>query len=133
MRSSLGRPTLLWCVSFYADWSVWEPTSVQAVVSVVYCLKRRIAVHRRLQRISKTYRTLGRADLPEVSCSSHRNVSHCSWTRQRVHRFIQQEYTRACLITYESLPKDGFQEGWGKPGTSYPYSACAPAQASFRD
>ncbi|EPT04258.1 hypothetical protein FOMPIDRAFT_1021942 [Fomitopsis schrenkii] len=75
---------------------------VVAVVSVVYCLKRRLAVHRRLRRISKTYRTLGRADLPE-----------------RVHRFIQQEYTRACLITYESLPKDGFQEGWGKPETRY--------------
>ncbi|KAH9835624.1 uncharacterized protein C8Q71DRAFT_88382 [Rhodofomes roseus] len=73
-----------------------------ALVSVVYCLKRRIAVHRRLQRISKTYRTLGRAELPE-----------------RVHRFVQQEYTRACLITYESQPKDGFPEGWGKPGTRY--------------
>jgi len=75
---------------------------MQALVSVVYCLKRRIAVHRRLQRISKTYRTLGRAELPE-----------------RVHLFIQQEYTRACLITYESQPKDGLQEGWGIPGTRY--------------
>ncbi|KAH9937620.1 uncharacterized protein B0H18DRAFT_971462 [Fomitopsis serialis] len=73
-----------------------------ALVSVVYCLKRRIAVHRRLQRISKTYRTLGRPELPE-----------------RVHRFIQQEYTRACLITYESQPKDGSHEGWGNPGTRY--------------
>ncbi|KZT74692.1 hypothetical protein DAEQUDRAFT_2608 [Daedalea quercina L-15889] len=75
---------------------------VQAVVSVVYCLKRRLAVHRRLQRISKTYRTLGGDELPE-----------------RVYRFIQQEYTRACLITHESQPKDGFQEGWGRPGTRY--------------
>ncbi|KZT06895.1 uncharacterized protein LAESUDRAFT_699815 [Laetiporus sulphureus 93-53] len=72
------------------------------VFSLAFCLKRRIAVHRRLQRISKTYRTLGKADLPET-----------------VHRFIQQEYTRACLVTYESQPKDGLQEGWGKPGTKY--------------
>ncbi|CCM00951.1 uncharacterized protein FIBRA_02998 [Fibroporia radiculosa] len=34
-----------------------------------------------------------------------------------VYRFIQQEYTRACLITYESQPKDGVQEGWGRPDT----------------
>lgn len=72
------------------------------VISLALCLNRRIAVHRRLQRISKTYRTLGKADVPES-----------------VNRFIQQEYTRACLITYESQPRDGFQEGWGKPGTKY--------------
>ena len=31
---------------------------------------------------------------------------------------MQQEYARACLIAYESRPKDGFQEGWGRPGAS---------------
>ena len=133
MRSSLGQPTLLWYVLPYTDWGVREPMLVQAVVSVVYCLKRRIAVHRRLQRISKTYRTLGRPDLPEVGYLSCLDTARPSWTLQRVHRFIQQEYTRACLITYESLPKDGVQEGWGQPGTSYPCSACVPAQASLRD
>ncbi len=38
---------------------------------------------------------------------------------QTVFRYIQQEYTRACLIAYESRPKDGYQEGWGRPGTNY--------------
>lgn len=76
--------------------------AIVCVVSLAVCLNRRIAVHRRLQRISKTYRILGRADLPDS-----------------VHRYIQQEYTRACLITYESQPRDGSREGWGKPGTSY--------------
>jgi hypothetical protein len=29
-----------------------------------------------------------------------------------------QEYSRACLIAFESLPKDTDREGWGRPGTS---------------
>ncbi|KAI0932292.1 hypothetical protein AcW2_000964 [Taiwanofungus camphoratus] len=72
------------------------------VISLLFCLKRRIAVHRRLQKIWKTHRTLGRTDLPES-----------------VHWFIQQEYTRACLVTYESQPKEGLQEGWGRPESRY--------------
>ncbi|GBE78260.1 hypothetical protein BKA93DRAFT_737475 [Sparassis latifolia] len=72
------------------------------LVSLAFCLKRRLAVHRRLQRISKSYRTLRRSDVPES-----------------VYWFIQQEYTRACLITYESQPNHGFQDGWGKPDSAY--------------
>ncbi|KAI0762915.1 hypothetical protein C8Q74DRAFT_1206807 [Fomes fomentarius] len=72
------------------------------ILSLALCLKRRIAVHRRLQRISKTFHILGKNDVPEKAL-----------------RFIQQEYTRACLIAYESRPKDGFQEGWGRPGTNH--------------
>ncbi|KAI9062996.1 hypothetical protein FKP32DRAFT_1676886 [Trametes sanguinea] len=72
------------------------------VLSLAFCLKRRIAVHRRLQRISKTFRTLGKNDVPDS-----------------VFLYMQQEYARACLIAYESRPKDGFQEGWGRPGTRY--------------
>jgi len=29
-----------------------------------------------------------------------------------------QEYSRACLIAFESLPKDADRGGWGRPGTS---------------
>ncbi|KAI0662747.1 hypothetical protein C8Q70DRAFT_1043112 [Cubamyces menziesii] len=72
------------------------------VLSLAFCLKRRIAVHRRLQRISKTFRTLGKNDVPDS-----------------VFLYMQQEYARACLIAYESRPKDGFQEGWGRPGSKY--------------
>ncbi|KIP12020.1 hypothetical protein PHLGIDRAFT_82623 [Phlebiopsis gigantea 11061_1 CR5-6] len=69
-------------------------------LSVAICLKRRIAVHRKLQRISKVYHTLGKADVPKP-----------------VHRFINQEYARSCLVVYESQPKDGLQEGWSKRGS----------------
>ncbi|KAH9898476.1 hypothetical protein C8Q73DRAFT_788656 [Cubamyces lactineus] len=72
------------------------------VLSLAFCLKRRIAVHRRLQRISKTFRTLGKNDVPDS-----------------VFLYMQQEYARACLIAYESRPKEGFQEGWGRPGSKY--------------
>ncbi|PIL32036.1 hypothetical protein GSI_06740 [Ganoderma sinense ZZ0214-1] len=83
------------------------------MVSLAFCLKRRIAVHRRLTRISKTFHTLGKHDVPNS-----------------VYQYIQQEYTRACLIAYESRPKDGFQEGWGKPGTSL---QAIPLRASLLD
>ncbi|KAH9857843.1 hypothetical protein C2E23DRAFT_801771 [Lenzites betulinus] len=72
------------------------------IMSLAFCLKRRIAVHRRLQRISKTFRTLGKNDVPES-----------------VFLYMQQEHTRACLIAYEARPKEGFQEGCGRPGTKY--------------
>ena len=34
--------------------------------SVLFCIKRRVAVRIKLQRISKTYNTIGRGDLPDV-------------------------------------------------------------------
>ncbi|EIN13552.1 hypothetical protein PUNSTDRAFT_129232 [Punctularia strigosozonata HHB-11173 SS5] len=72
------------------------------VASLFFCVKRSASVHRRLQRISKGHRALGRGDVP-----------------RSVHYFIAQEYARACLVAYESEPKDGFQPGWGRPGTRY--------------
>ncbi|KAG5644723.1 hypothetical protein DXG03_007852 [Asterophora parasitica] len=75
---------------------------IVVVVSLLYCGKRRIAVRLRLQRISKANRALGRSDLPDA-----------------VHKYVAQEYVRACLVSYESLPKDAFHEGWGRPGTKY--------------
>ena len=35
-----------------------------------------------------------------------------------MYQYITQEYARACLITYASYPKNGYQEGWGLPGTN---------------
>ncbi|GLB36329.1 hypothetical protein LshimejAT787_0306170 [Lyophyllum shimeji] len=75
---------------------------VVLVVSLLYCGKRRIAVRLRLQRISKATRGLAQSDLPEP-----------------VRKYVEQEYVRACLVSYESLPKDAFHEGWGRPGTKY--------------
>ncbi|KAF9499832.1 hypothetical protein BDN71DRAFT_1383360 [Pleurotus eryngii] len=72
------------------------------VASLLLCIKRRVAVRMRLQRISKVYRIIGRNDVPKS-----------------VHRYIEQEYARTCLVAYESLPKDAFHEGWGRPGTKY--------------
>ncbi|KAA1468656.1 hypothetical protein DENSPDRAFT_834047 [Dentipellis sp. KUC8613] len=70
------------------------------VMSIAFCLKRRITVFRRLQRISKAHMAVNKGEVPKP-----------------VHEFITQEYARACLIAYESLPKDARQEGWGRPGT----------------
>ncbi|EPQ60873.1 hypothetical protein GLOTRDRAFT_30498 [Gloeophyllum trabeum ATCC 11539] len=72
------------------------------VVSIAFCLKRRLAVRRKLQRISKVYKTLEKGDVPKS-----------------VHQYILQEYTRTCLIAFESQPRDGVQEGWGRPGIKY--------------
>ncbi|KZP16758.1 hypothetical protein FIBSPDRAFT_748026 [Athelia psychrophila] len=71
-------------------------------VSLAFCLNRRISVRRRLQRISKTYRTIGRGDVPKA-----------------VHQYISQEYARTCIVSHEVLPSDAFHEGWGRPGTQY--------------
>jgi len=67
-----------------------------------YCVRRRVAIRRKLQKISKVYKPLGKGDVPDG-----------------VYQYITQEYARACLITYASSPKDGHQEGWGLPGTQY--------------
>lgn len=40
---------------------------VQLAVSLSFCVKRRVAVRSKLQRISRTYRTIGRDNLPGVS------------------------------------------------------------------
>ncbi|TFK57370.1 hypothetical protein OE88DRAFT_1745201 [Heliocybe sulcata] len=75
---------------------------VVLVASLAFCLKRRLAVRRKLQRISKAYRTLQKGDVPKS-----------------VHEYILQEYTRTCLVAFESQPRDGVQEGWGRPGSKY--------------
>ncbi|KAF8078438.1 hypothetical protein FPV67DRAFT_55139 [Lyophyllum atratum] len=72
------------------------------VASLLYCGKRRIAVRLKLQRISKATRGLALDDFPDS-----------------VQKYVTQEYVRACLVSYESLPKDAFHEGWGRPGTKY--------------
>lgn len=36
-----------------------------------------------------------------------------------MHEYISQEYARACLVSYESLPKDAYHEGWGRPGMHF--------------
>jgi len=72
------------------------------VTSLIFCVKRRIAVRLKLQRISKTYRTIGRDDLPDS-----------------VHRHVLQEYIRSCLISFESQPKNVHRDGWGRPGSKY--------------
>lgn len=75
---------------------------VVLAASILLCVKRRVAVRLKLQRISKAPKMLGQGDLPKS-----------------VHRYIAQEYYRACLISYESLPKDIVHEGWGRPGIAF--------------
>jgi len=76
--------------------------SVVFLMSLAFCLKRRISMFRKLQRLSRGRVALRRGDIPK-----------------HVHDFVMQEYSRACLISYESLPKDAHREGWGRPGTRW--------------
>ncbi|KAI0053288.1 hypothetical protein FA95DRAFT_1586048 [Auriscalpium vulgare] len=72
------------------------------VMTVSLCVTRRISMFRRLQRMSKERMAIGKGDAPKA-----------------VRQFITQEYARACLVTFEALPKDAQQEGWGRPGSKY--------------
>ncbi|KAJ8580455.1 hypothetical protein M405DRAFT_53393 [Rhizopogon salebrosus TDB-379] len=69
------------------------------ILSIAFCVKRRIAVRRRLQRISKTHRSIVRSEVP-----------------QPVHEYISQEFARSCLVSYESQPRNTDHSGWGRPG-----------------
>ncbi|KAH8835337.1 hypothetical protein DL96DRAFT_1809216 [Flagelloscypha sp. PMI_526] len=72
------------------------------VASILLFLNRRIAMRLRLQRISKSYKTIRKGDVPKP-----------------VHRYITQEYARSCLITHASQPHNVHHEGWGRPGTEF--------------
>jgi len=76
--------------------------NVVILTSLAFCLKRRISVLRKLQRLSR-----GRVALRKGGVPKH------------VHDFATQEYLRTCLIAFESLPKDAHREGWGRPGTRW--------------
>ncbi|KAH7915362.1 hypothetical protein BJ138DRAFT_1176607 [Hygrophoropsis aurantiaca] len=86
----------------------WDAVSIGATyvivlfISIAFCAKRRFAVRRRLQRISKTYNAINRNDVSKP-----------------VHEYIMQEYGRSCLVAYESQPRHAVHEGWGRPGTKY--------------
>ncbi|KAF5313275.1 hypothetical protein D9619_003031 [Psilocybe cf. subviscida] len=94
-------PTRSWARNFNAL-MVGGSYVVLLAVSLLFCVKRRVAVRLKLRGISKTYRTINRDDLPK-----------------KVHKYVVQEYIRACLVSYESLPRNVFHEGWGRPGTAY--------------
>ncbi|CAK5264762.1 unnamed protein product [Mycena citricolor] len=74
----------------------------QLIISLLFCVKRRLAVHLRMQRITKAHRILRRGDIPNS-----------------VHEYITQEYIRTCLVAHDSLPTDVFHPGWGRPGSKY--------------
>ncbi|KIJ21588.1 hypothetical protein PAXINDRAFT_165053 [Paxillus involutus ATCC 200175] len=70
------------------------------VLSIAICIKRRIAVRRRLQRISTAQSGINRSDVPKP-----------------VHEYISQEFARSCIVSYECQPRDTIHAGWGRPGT----------------
>ncbi|KAF8213370.1 hypothetical protein K438DRAFT_1089433 [Mycena galopus ATCC 62051] len=76
--------------------------AVVLAISLLFCVKRRLAVRMRLQRISKAHTIIRRGDVPNS-----------------VHEYMTQEYMRTCLVSHESLPTDVFHPGWGRPGTKY--------------
>ncbi|KAK7463765.1 hypothetical protein VKT23_005702 [Stygiomarasmius scandens] len=75
---------------------------ILAVLSLIFFLKRSIAIRFRLQRISKHHKLIGPGDVPNS-----------------VHDYITKEYVRTCLIANQSLPKEALRPGWGRPGTPY--------------
>ncbi|KIK47359.1 hypothetical protein CY34DRAFT_799530 [Suillus luteus UH-Slu-Lm8-n1] len=70
------------------------------IISIAFCVKRRVAVRRRLQRIAKSHHSIVRREVP-----------------QPVHEYISQEFARSCLVSYESQPRNTVHSGWGRPGT----------------
>ncbi|KAF9240954.1 hypothetical protein BU15DRAFT_87512 [Melanogaster broomeanus] len=72
------------------------------VISIAFCIKRRIAVRRRLQRVSAAYNRTNRNDVPKP-----------------VHEYISQEFARSCLVSYECQPRAVIHAGWGRPGTEH--------------
>jgi hypothetical protein len=59
--------------------------------SVLFCIKRRVAVRLKLQRISKKYNTIGRGDLPDVRI----NLSFFLPGYEKPKRFI---FFLGCLV-----------------------------------
>ncbi|KAG2754571.1 hypothetical protein P692DRAFT_20719296 [Suillus brevipes Sb2] len=70
------------------------------IISIAFCVKRRVAVRRRLQRIAKSHHSIVRREVP-----------------QPVHEYISQEFARSCLVAHESQPRNTVHSGWGRPGT----------------
>ncbi|KAI5991638.1 hypothetical protein EDD15DRAFT_1107747 [Pisolithus albus] len=76
--------------------------TVQFLVSIALCIRRRVAVRKSLQRISKVYTTVNQTQAPK-----------------QVREYISQEFSRACLVSYECQPRHIIHPGWGRPGTEY--------------
>ncbi|PPQ89592.1 hypothetical protein CVT25_012337 [Psilocybe cyanescens] len=108
-------PTRSWTKNFNAL-VIGASYVVVFAASLSFCVKRRVAVRLKLQRISKTYRSVGRHDLPDVRGTQSRSYP---FSVESVHKHVLQEYIRACLVSFESLPKNVYHEGWGRPGTRY--------------
>jgi len=81
--------------------------SLVLFVSLAFCLKRRISMFRKLHRLSRGRVALRKGDIP-----------------RHVHEFVTQEYSRSCLISFESLPKmrtgrDGAGQALGGAGSAF--------------
>jgi len=72
------------------------------VISLAFCLKRRLSVRRRLSRIPTSTMAIAKGDVPRV-----------------VHHLVEEEFLRSCAITYSSQPQVTYRDGWGRPGTKF--------------
>ncbi|KAH8114280.1 hypothetical protein DFH11DRAFT_1039637 [Phellopilus nigrolimitatus] len=75
---------------------------VVLVVSLAFCLKRRLSVRLGLARIPKGRIAIGKGDLPKA-----------------VHILIEEELLRSCAIAYTAQPRIARRDGWGTPGTKH--------------
>jgi hypothetical protein len=101
------------------------------VASILLFLNRRIAMRLRLQRISKSYKTIRKGDVPKVNFILMLGNPSSKILQQPVHRYITQEYARSCLITHASQPHNVHHEGWGRPGETMLTCLCFVASNIF--
>ncbi|KAJ7225809.1 hypothetical protein GGX14DRAFT_531493 [Mycena pura] len=90
-------PTRDWTNNFNAL-VIGASYAIVLIFSLLFCVKRRLAVRMHLARISKAHTLLRRGDVPNP-----------------VHEYIAQEYLRTCLVAHESMPTDVFHPGYGRP------------------
>ena len=55
-----------------------------------YCVRRRVTIRRKLQKISKVYKPLGKGDVPDVSFHPRRRLA-LGHSRPADHAFMSSE------------------------------------------
>ena len=94
--------------------------TIQILTTLAFCVKRRISVVRKLHRLSRERGALRKANVPKVrvgECSGFHHRGRLT-IAQHVHEYLTQEYSRTCLISFESLPE--YEVGVGQVRRSYP-------------
>lgn len=88
----------------------------QLVISLAFCLKRRLSVRLKLVRIPKGRIATGTGDLPKV-CPSQIVLKLVMLLAdahgQVVYTFIEMAFLRSCALVFEALPEVSYRERMG--------------------